>query len=246
MADEINDGTTVQENNSSSQTPKVEGKLNKESDQSVWREIAGSKFNSPEELAKSYKELEKTYGSQSEEVRQAREFIQAAAPVFEVIKNDPELFKALEAKLSKQNEPDNAPAKDSTKREDDTQGVREITSDLLIAKFEEKNGINKLEPEEAKQLRQRIGDAILELTGTTLKNVDLRRLGTTLENAYIIAKSKSAASSSETEDRASISSIPGSPGKAGTVLTPEEAKVAEKMGLTREQYLQGKKAAGKV
>jgi hypothetical protein len=122
-----------------------------------------------------------------------------------------------------------------------------VASDLILAKFEEQHGIDKLEPDERRQLRQKIGDAIYELSGVSLNSVDLRRLGKTLENAYVIVKykSKSTASDSETEDRASISSVPGSPGKSETVLTPEEASVAEKMGLTREQYLEGKKGLTK-
>jgi len=223
-------------------TPKSEDKPI-ESKTDVWKELTGNKFKSADELAKSYTELEKKFGTQSDEVKQAREFMQTVYPLLEEIKNDSELFKTLDERLRKKGEP-KTPAKDEAKGEDkDQSGVRQITSDLLLERFEAKHGIDKLEPEERKDLRQKIGDAIFELSGTSLNNVDLRKLGTTLENAYIIAKykSKSAASESETEDRASISSVPGKTGKGETVLTPEEAKVAEKLGLTREQYLGGKK-----
>lgn len=241
MADE--DKTIVTEDKTPQTTPK-EDKSSQESDQATWKELTGGKFKSAEELAKSYSELEKKFGSQSDEVRQGKEFVQAITPLLEEIKNDPILFKALDDRLSKKGQSSGNSTKDNAKGEEVQGDVRQVTSDLLLGEFERKYGIDKMEPDEARDLRQKIGDAISELTGKTLGDVDLRRLSNTLENAYIIAKykSKSAVPDSETaEDRASISSVPSKGGKGETVLTPEEARVAEKLGLTRDQYIRGKK-----
>lgn len=212
-----------------------------------WAKVVDGKFTSPTEVAKAYKELERKYGEQSAEVKQAREIMTSISPVLETIQNDPELFKLLEQKLNNDSPKDPA-NKTKPTAESSESDVKQVAADLLLARFEETHGIDKMEPEERRALRQSIGDHIYELTGTNLNGVDLRRLGKTLENAYILAKykSKSAGSSeTEAEDRASISSIPSKAGKQETTLSPEEAAVAQKMGLTREQYLEGKKKLAK-
>lgn len=215
-----------------------------------WSEFVGGKFKSPADVAKAYAELEKQYGKQSEEVKQAREVMQIVMPIIDEIRDDPELFKTVDEKLRSKNAPKDSsketPTKETAKSEEEQSGVRQVASDLVLAQFEEQHGIDKLDPEDRKDLRQKIGDAIYELTGTNLNGVDLRKLKGTLENAYIIAKYKSTSpDSSEAEDRASMSSVPGSPGKSETTLTPEQASVADKMGLTREQYLEGLKRVAK-
>lgn len=230
-------------------TPTEDKSETKESVDQEWAKVVDGKFTSPTEVAKAYKELETKYGEQSTEVRQAREVMTTVTPVLEAIQNDPELFKMLEAKLNAKPSPKDTPADKKDAPADNSQSdVRQVASDLVLAKFEDKHGIDKLEPEERRQLRQQIGDALFELTGTNLKGVDLRKLGNALENAYIISKYKSKSADSantEDEDRASMSSVPSKGGKGETILTNEESTVAEKMGLTREQYLEGKKTLAK-
>lgn len=242
MADQKKEDKAPQENG----TPESEGqpKETESTDQKVWAELTKGKFKTPEDLAKSYSELEKKFGEQSDEVRQAREFMTVVQPLLKEIQDDPTLFKLLDERLRGKSESDKS--EDDKKTDDkpstDQGDSRQVVGDLLLAKFEERHGIDKMEPEARKELRQQIGDALFELTGKRLGSVDLRKLDSSLENAYIIAKhkSKSEDSDSEDEDRASISSVPASPGKSEKVLTQEEASVAEKMGLTREQYLEGK------
>ena len=200
-----------------------------------WQKITEGKYKTPAEVAKAYKELESQYGKQSKEVAEARQFMQVVYPILDEIKNDPALFKQLEDKLNKKKDPK------PDKKDDSQSDVKDATSELLIAQFEKKHGINNLSSEERNTIRRNIGDAMYELTGKKLKDVDLRNLSKTLENAYIIVKYKSKSSGSKSEDRASISSVPGSPGKGEKTLTKEEARVAEKLGLTRKQYLEGKK-----
>jgi hypothetical protein len=230
--------------------PKQEDKSETAEQDKAWAEITKGKFKDPTEVAKAYISLEEKLGEQGQEISRAREVMDVMYPIMQEIQNDPELFKALEKKLNKvssESKPteDNKPA---ISAKSDQSEVRSVASDLVLAKFEETHGIDRLEPEERRELRRKIGDAIYELTGTNLGGVDLRRLGKTLENAYILTKykSKSAVSSeTEDEDRASFSSLPSKSGKTETVLTPDEASVAEKMGLTREQYLEGKKKLAK-
>lgn len=225
-------------------TPKEDKPKDKETVDQEWAKVVDGKFTSPTEVAKAYKELETKYGEQSEEVKQAREMMTTVTPILDAIKNDPELFKQLEAKLQAKDSPDKPADKKDAPADNSQSDVRQVASDLVLSKFETTHGIDKMEPDERRQLRQKIGDALYELTGTNLNGVDLRKLGPTLENAYIIAKYKSKSADSadaDAEDRASISSVPSKGGKAETVLSSEEATVAEKMGLTREQYLEGKK-----
>ena len=212
-------------------------------DKSV-EELTGGKYKSAEDLAKAYKEAESTIGKQSDEVKQVREFMSVAQPVFDVIKDDPTLFKAIDEKLRKTETPKDADAKDKTTNQEE---VITATRDVLRMRFEEQHGFSKLSADEQKKLRSAIGNEIFELTGKDINGIDLRRLSPVLEKAYILAKNgitdkstKEAIEAAEKTD-ASISSIPSSGGKAEGVLTPEEAKVAERLGVTREQYLSNKK-----
>ena len=232
------------------ETPKEDKPSEESTPEKVEEKILLGKFKSQDELADAYKEMEKKYGEQSEEVRQARDFAQVVQPLLDEIRSDPELFKQLDEKLRERGQTSDTSKADAKGDEKvtDQDEVRTVASDLILARFEEKYGIDKLPAEEGKTIRSKIGDVIFELTGKTMKGVDLRRLGPVLENAYVLArkdslidKSKLEALVSARDDAGGIPSVPSSPGKGETVLTSEEASVAEKMGLTREQYLEGKK-----
>lgn len=254
MADDILDKIDA-----SSDDSDVKGKQKKTESapsQDDWKQLVGDKFKSEADLAKGYKELEEKFGKSSEEVRQTREFAEVINPLLEEIRADPEIFAKLDERLRKRGQPNNPSTADAKGNEKATgqDEMRVATSDLLLARFEEKYGINKLPPEERKVLRQRIGDAIYENTGQSLDRIDLRRLGTVLENAYVLAnkdelieKSKlEALASAQGAQEASIPGLPSSPGKSEETLTPEEGKTADRLGLTREQYLEGKKGLAKV
>jgi len=213
------------------------------------------KYKTQDELVEAYKELDKKLGEQGDELRQSREFAQVVQPLLDEIRSDPELFKQLDEKLRKRDQPTES-AQDETKKDEKATAQdesRQAVSDLILAKFEEKHGINRLPTEDRTKMRNRIGDIIFELTGKTLNGVDLRRLDGVLENAYILANKDSLIDKSKLEalspakevDEAGFPSVPSSPGKAETVLTSEEADIAGKIGLTREQYLEGKKVLAK-
>lgn len=213
-----------------------------------WTELTGGKFKSEDELAKAYKELEKKVGEQGEDIRKSREFAEIINPLLEEIRNDPEIFNKLDERLRKKTQPNTEPDT-RAKGEEKIEDVRTAASDILLARFEERNGINKLSKEERKDIRESIGNAIYENTGQYLDQVSLKRLSTVLDNAYILAKAKmgdkdkekleALISASGTQEGA-ISGIPSSSGKSESTLTPEEAKTAERLGISREQYLKGK------
>lgn len=240
----MNDNKDTNASSSQSTEENKQGESQQTMTTPEWSNITGGKFKSETELAKSYKELEKKHGEQSEEVRKTREFAETVNPLLEEIRNDPELFKKLDEKLRKRGESSDNSNKDSQKTADNTE-IREVAESLLLAEFEGKHGINKLSQEEQKTLRTKIGNKISELTGTTMSKVDLRRLSSVLENAYVLAtkddkKSESEAEESDEGDGA-MSSISSSKGKGEVKLTPDQARAAEKLGLSREQYVKGMK-----
>jgi hypothetical protein len=218
-----------------------------------WKQLVGGKFTTEAELAKAYKEIERKFGEQSDEVRKTREFAEVINPLLEEIRADPEIFNKLDERLRKKGQPDTSQPTSADNKGKAADDVRSVASDLVLARFEEKHGIDKLTPDEQKSMRQKIGDVILELTGNTLSNVDLRRLGPVLDNAYVLAnkdkiieKSKlEALASAQGVEEASISSIQSSSEKGEATLTPEEARTADRLGLSRQQYLEGKKRPAK-
>jgi len=212
-------------------------------------ELILGKYKTQDELVAAYKEAEAKLGEQGDELRQSREFAQVVQPILDLIRSDPELFKQLDEKLRK-GEPTATDKTDTKGKESATvQGEsKRAIADLILARFEDKYKISQLPPEEARKLRGKIADQIYRSHGKVYYEVDLTKLGTALEDAYLLAnkdklieKSKLEGASSAQEVEGGIPSISSSPGKESPTLTPEEAKVAEKLDLTREQYLEGKK-----
>jgi len=221
----------------------------------TWKKFDGmEKFNNEEDLAKAYHDLETKLGTQGDELGKAKEFAIVVQPLLEVVRDDPELFAQIDKKIRAKSEPtsqNNTPAK---KEEAANPEIRDFASDLVIARFEEKYAIKELPPEEQKGLRTKIGDLVYELTGVPLTKVDLRRLSGILDKVYILANKDKlvkqevleAQMSANGNKSAEISSLPSKQGKGeNESLTPEETRVATRMGLTKEQYLEGKKKASR-
>lgn len=212
-------------------------------------ELILGKYKTQDELVDAYKEAENKLGEQGDELRQGREFAQVVQPILDLIRNDPKLFKQLDEKL-REGKPDD-PSKEDTKGKEGTtaQGEnRKAIADLMLAKFEDKYKIPQLSSEDARKLRGKIADQIYRTYGKVYHEVDLTKLDAALEDAYLLAnkdklieKSKLEEADSATGVEGGIPSISSSPGKGDAVLTSEEATVAEKLNLTREQYLEGKK-----
>ena len=232
-----------------SETPSEDKSAKKESEpDKTLEKIAGGKFKSAEDLAKAYSELEKKLGEQGGELKQAREFATIVQPMLELARNDKEVFDLIDKKL--QAEPNKDSKKDGQANTIDSES-RDVLSDIILESFETKHDFKKMDKEKARELRNQIGKELAEITGgLTYKKVGLKQLPTVLEKAFTLATYKSgktseaSASATGIED-ASIPSVPSSPGKSEKTLTPEETKVAEKMGLTNEQYLEGKKKLAK-
>lgn len=229
-----------------SDTPNADDKTNNgDALKKIIKDLTKGKFDNPEDLAKSYKELESKLGEQGEEIKSYREFMTVADPVFKVLKEDDKLRDAVEKKLLNQ-EDTPEPEKDK-KVAIDQDEIKSTTRDMLRLQFENKHNFSKLPADEQKKLRGEIGKIISELTGTDFERIDLRRLGPVLENAYTLAKSRITDKSTQDalieaeKDDGALSALPSSGGKTEKTLSKEEATVAEKLGLSREEYLSGKK-----
>ena len=225
----------------------------KKEDVPAWKVIAGDKFKNEAELAKAYSELEKEKGSIAAQLGEAREFTQTIQPLLEVIRDDPELFKQLDERMKSKGIPKDLTKASPEEKSKASDEVRSVATDLIISRFEESKGIDKLTPEQRKTSREKIGTVISEMTGQALTDIDLRRLGSVLENAYTLANKDEMIEKSKLEalaqaqglDSASIASLQSSQVKKEDGLSPEEGRVAERMGLSREQYLEGKKKVNK-
>lgn len=207
-----------------------------------WKTIAGDRFKTEAELAKAYKELETKFGQQSDDIRKGREFAETVAPVLEIIKNDPDAFKLIDEKLRNAQTPKEG--KDKTAKEEKAdKELRDTAQAILMKDFEGGHNFANLSKDEQASLRGKIGSLVQELTGQNVNEVDLRRLPSVLDKAYILAtqSNKHTDQEEETEPEGAISSMPSSKGKTEARLTPEERTVASKLGLTAEQYLSGKK-----
>lgn len=218
--------------------------------QNEWEKITGGKYKSTEEVAKALKEAETKMGEMSSEVGKAREFAQTVQPLLETLRNDPELFKQVDEALRKRN----VPHVDADKRPDVVnKEVRDVTSDLIIQRFEERYGIDKMDAEKRRELRNKIGTQVTDLTGQPLDSVDLRRLPQVLESAYILANKDKLVDKAKLEAQieakqnadGTIGSLSSQPGKSQASLTAEEERVAKKMGLTSEEYIASKKKSSR-
>jgi hypothetical protein len=230
------------------QKPITEAKTEKIEKEFVEKVYAG-KFKTADDLEKAYAEMEKKQGEMGTELGQAREFMTVLQPLLDEIRDDPKLFAELDKRLRDKS----GDKSESVSDKEGSEEVRETAADIVIARFEEKYGVDRLPDEERRELRKKIGDEVFELTGKQLTKLDLRRLPTVLDKAYFLAnkeklveKSKlEALSEARNNNAAAIGSMPSSGGKSETTLTHEESKIASKLGLSTEQYLEGKKKSGR-
>lgn len=209
------------------------------------------------EIAKSYLDLEKKLGEQSQSVSKTRDQLAQWEKLGEVLESDPELYKQIEAAIDKLS----GKKSDTTKNDQapEIQDLKVTQENLIINKFEEDFGIQNLSPEKRQELHKKIGANLADMLDPggkksvrqVLDSIPTARLRNYLEKAYRLAtdddREERARLSALIENRqnreASFGNIPSSSvsTKQGQ-LTEEERKVAQKMGITEEAYLKQKKA----
>lgn len=198
---------------------------------------------STEEVVKAYEELSKTIGKQGEELGRTKKEKEELAKQIdnwkklgEVIEADPELFKRLEEKIKPSDSKSNGEATDD---------VRATISSGVVRDFEQKYGIDKLDSEKAQALRAKIGQEVQEFSGQNINEIPLSKLNSILEKGYTLAtasdKEETARRQGYLEARenreAEFGTIPASGVKSNNKpLTPEEEKVARRLGVSPEEY----------
>lgn len=204
---------------------------------------------SSSEIAKSYLELEKKLGQYSQTQKELEEW----RALGQVIKNDPELVKALESKVATQQKSDEGKANGQPK--DDT---RSAVSNNIVNQFEKEKGLDQLEPDKRKDMHQRIGNELADMldpggnksTREILESINLSKLPQYLDKAYRLATMNDQAeqerlkglAQARQNSEAEFGSMRASSGKSEKKsLTPEEEATAKKLGITPEKYLEQKK-----
>jgi hypothetical protein len=207
------------------------------------------KGKSASEVAKSYLELEKKLGDGDKTAKEKQELADEVIKWRELgqyIEKDPELVKNIELSIKKQRGITDEPAEP----EDDT---KIALRDDKINNFEKKYAIDTLEPEKRQEMHKRIGEQVrilVDPSGKTtyqeaVKKIPVSQLQNYLETAYKVSTVDDEKERSRLQGMIEarqngegvVGSIPSSAGKSDTItLTPEQRKVAQKLGITEEKY----------
>lgn len=219
------------------------------------------KGKSASEIAQSYVELEKKLGDQSQEVGDMRKEIEGWKALGRVLEENPTLSDLVEKEIDRiaGKKGDSTSKSDQPPKADD---VRLATENVIITKFEERFAIDRVDPEKKQKLHQAIGNELAEMVDPggkmtvkqVMDSIPLDRLDRYLEKAYKLAtindREEQARIAGIVEARnnseASFGSIPSSGVRSQQVkLTPEEQKVARRMGISEEDYIKEKLALDK-
>lgn len=232
-------------------TPKPEKEEVKDN-QPTWQELAGvdpKDFDSPEKLAKSYKDATKGLSDQGQKLKAAEDFKTSVTPLLKAVYGNPDLYKKVveevktlygEIKDGDDKEEKNTP----DPKVDELSGLEE---QRIIDKIEENNSFLREKTDEEKtKIRKEVGQIMTRWLGAGQKP-SLSQLGPMLKDAWSIWKNEHNVEE-EKEEPISLSgfgtprSVQAAIGKMGvSSLSPQEIKAAERMGLTAEEYLGQKK-----
>lgn len=204
------------------------------------------KGKSASDIAKSYLELEKKLGSYSQTEKELQDWRQLG----KVIKQDPELVKALEAKVAGEQK-----SEANGKANDDT---RNALSNKIVGDFEKDYGIDRLSEDKRREMHKKIGEELADMldpggnktTREILDSINLSRLPQYLGKAYRLATIDDEAEQNRAKgiiqarqnSEGTFSSMRSSGGQSQkTTLSPEEEATAKKLGISPEKYLEQKK-----
>lgn len=205
------------------------------------------KGKSASDIAKSYLELEKKLGSHS----QTQTELDQWRALGNVIKQDPELIKALEKKV--------AGDKSQERPKDDT---RDALSNKIVSDFEKEYSIDRLDPEKRQAMHKKIGEELADMldpggnksTREILDSINLSKLPQYLGKAYRLATVDDESErarvkgilESQRNSEATFGSIPSTGGKSNNdSLTTDERETAKKLGISEEKYLKQKQEINK-
>lgn len=228
------------------------------------------KGKSASDIAKSYLELQKTMGKQADEVGQTRQEIANAKKALsdwealgQIIEKDPVLFNQLEAQITlagRSPSQNQDPALSKILQE--VSDTRLATQGQIFEKFEGKYGIDRLKTDDKKGLQSKVGNELHDLLdpkhsknfNQVLASIPLDQLPMYLEKAYHLATRDDEKERSRMQGMiqarqnsdATFSSMPSSSiRQSDNTLSPEEKKVAKRLGIGEDKYLKQKKEIAK-
>lgn len=218
--------------------------------QPTWQEMAGvdpSEFDTPEKLAKAYKDARKGLSEQGQKVKDLENFKIQVNPLVEALMNDKDLYQKVEDHLKKKDVKTTTDDKKEPIIDGRVDDISELTEKQIIRDFEKDSGIDKLSKEKQEEVRKGVGKYMAEMSGG---NYSLKSLPTLLNYAFSIYKDKQGFKMPEQESDLEVGGF-GTPSAAyaATVkrmspsqLSPEQQKAAKGMGLTPDEYLEQLKA----
>lgn len=222
------------------------------------------KGKSAQDIAKAYTELERKLGQQSTEVGQTRQESEKAKQQLQqwealgkVIQSNPALYYQIEGEIKK------ISAKQPSGEQQNTviPAIQKDVTDSKLAlqnqifeRFENKYGLDGLSKDEQDSLKQRVGKELMEMRGAkdvpaALAGIPLDTLPTFLDKAYRLATSSDDKERARLQgmvdarknNQAAFGNIPsGSIRENTTELSPEEKKVAKRLGVSEDKYLKQK------
>lgn len=211
--------------------------------------------------------LAKELGEKETQLKQLTEFSKNAAPIFQIIQEDPAILKQIDEALKKK--AGVADPKPEDKKEDkpatpDPLAVESRQYNVIQAvnQFLKDEGIDKLSPEDSQKVQQMVAKQLGELVdpqgNKTLpqifNDINLTKLPQFLKNSYNLVKLQM--QDSKDPILQSINKDPnmgvlGSMASGDSinpdeiVLTDKEREVAANMGISPEKYLENKKSQAK-
>lgn len=256
MADDLHIDNQNADNQDQSKAPNQDGGEG-EGKQSTWQELAGvdpNEFDSPEKLAKSYKDARKGLSDQGQKIKQAEEFQNNVTPVLKAVYGNPDLYKKVVEEVKKLYGEDaggdssgdtNTVTPQKDPRVDEIAGIEEAR---IISEFEASINLTGKSEDEKAKIRREIGNNMKNWL-TPGSAPSLQQLPRMLKDAWSVYKQENNITEDKIEPQVNLSLGFGTPRAAQAViekldtssLSPEEKVAAQRMGLSLDEYLQSKK-----
>jgi len=243
-------------------TPPVAPAVEPEITPELQRKIEGK---SNQEIVKMYGELERKMGEASTNIEQRDQLIKQMNVVLAAIGKNPDREKMVKAWIKEVSEgSDGEDKKEENIETIKVNDTRKALENDIIRKFEGRYGLDKMAGEEKKGAHMKIGQALWDLVDPEGKyksydemmdHVPLQKLDKMLENAYWISNRDIISEKVRLQDEAkrreanggaigSISSV--NIGQSDEItMSTEEIKAAEKLGISKEKWIERKKQIAK-
>lgn len=211
-------------------------------------------YDSPEKLAKTYKDATRGLSDQGQKLKEAEDFKNTVTPLLKAVYGNPELYKQATAEVKKllghqeTNDEETKVVQDPR-----VDGLENLEEQRIIDSFEEKSKISQKSEAEKETIRRELGSIMRNWLGPNSRP-SLNQLSVMLSDAWDIYKVKNNVKEEEETPQYNLNLGFGTPRAAQAIidkmdvssLTPEEQKAAERMGITSEEYLKEKKSIMKA